>query len=167
MDELKQLYLLKLAKALDMEETIVENMPAMIEASTNEALRVGLAQHLEETREQVTRVQDVLKAHKSSGTSGKDEPFRMMVENAGKEIEKVEDINVRDALIIAAAQSIEHHEIARYGTLVEWAKTLDEDADCIHLLKKTLDEEEASDKKLSTVAEGGIFSEGVNEMAAK
>ena len=167
MDELKQAYIQKLEMSLDMEKTIIEHMPSMIEAASNDKLRSGLSDHLSETREHAERVEKVLSGHKSGNITEKDQPFRMMVENAGKEIEKIEDPDVRDAVIIAAAQSVEHIEMARYGTLVEWAKTLDEDGDCINMLKKTLGEEEGADKKLSSVAEGGIFTTGVNEMAAK
>ncbi|HEV8677688.1 MAG TPA: DUF892 family protein [Candidatus Paceibacterota bacterium] len=167
MDELKQAYIEKLGKSLDMEQCIVDHLPSLIEASTNEKLRAGLSDHLKETREHVARVEQVLAGHKSGEITKKDDAFRLMVENAGKEIEKIEDPDVRDAVIIAAAQSVEHAEMARYGTLVEWAKKIDEDGDCINMLKKTLGEEEAADKKLSGVAEGSIFSTGVNEMAAK
>ena len=166
MEELKQAYTEKLSKALDMEKIIVEHMPSMIAAATDDKLRQGLSDHLLETREHVTRITDILATHKGA-TAKKDEAFLMMVKNAGKEIESIEDVDVRDAVIIAAAQAVEHHEIAKYGTLVEWAKKLDEDGECINMLKKTLTEEEAADKKLSTVAQGGIFATGVNELAAK
>ena len=150
-----------------MEETIVENLPSLVEAATNQKLKDGLNEHLRETHDHVARVERILAGHKSGEIAKKDETFRLMVENAGREIENIEDLNVRDAVIIAAAQAVEHFEMARYGTLVEWAKTLDEDGDTINALKKTLGEEEASDKKLSSVAEGGIFSTGVNQVAAK
>src|SRR3569623_1482856 len=167
MEELSQAYVAKLEKALDMEKCIVDNLPSMIEAATNDKLRAGLSDHLKETNEHVTRDEEVLSGHKSGNISTKDDPFRMMVEQAGKEIESIEDPDVRDAVIIAAAQAVEHYEMARYGTLVEWAKRLDEDGDCINMLKKTLGEEESSDHKLSGVAEGSIFTTGVNEAAVK
>jgi ferritin-like metal-binding protein YciE len=167
MEELKQLYVQKLGKALDMEKTIVEKLPTMIEMATNEKLKEGLRNHLEETRVHVERVERLLAEHKSGNISVKDAPFRAMVEASGKELSAIEDADVKDAGIIAAAQAVEHHEMARYGTLVEWAKQIDEDGEYINLLKKTLNEEEASDKKLSAVAEGGIFSTGVNEIASK
>jgi ferritin-like metal-binding protein YciE len=167
MDELRQAYIKKLAKALTMEQIIIDHMPSMIEAATSEKLREGLSEHLKETRGHVVRLETILAAHRSGKINEKNEPFLAMVENAGKEIEAIEDADVRDAVIIASAQAVEHHEMAKYGTLVEWAKQLDEDGEYINLLKATLNEEEAADKKLSTVAEGGIFSTGVNQMAAK
>jgi ferritin-like metal-binding protein YciE len=162
-NELRELYIKKLGKTLSMEETIIEYLPRMIEAAMNEKLRAGLTNHLEETRAQRTRLIDILSTQTSEKET--DEPFAMMVEEANREIEMITDPNVRDALIIAAAQSVEHIEMARYGTLAEWAKQLGED-NAASLLKDTLGEEKAADKTLTTVAEGGIFAEGVNEMAA-
>jgi ferritin-like metal-binding protein YciE len=167
MEELRDIYIEKLQKTLAMEQTIVEKLPSMIEAATNEKLREGLRMHLDETRTHVERIEKALAGRKSGNIATKNDAFRMMVEDAGKEIEKIEDSATRDALIIAAAQAVEHHEMAKYGTLIEWAKTLDEDGETINALKATLNEEEAADKKLSSVAEGGIFSTGVNQMAAK
>lgn len=167
MEELRQIYVKKLGKVLDMEKTIVEQLPSMIDMASSEKLRDGLTAHLGETREHVARVERILAAHKSGNIAVKETSFRMMVENAGKELKEIDDMDVRDAAIIAAAQSVEHLEMAKYGTLVEWAKRIDEEGEYINLLKKTLNEEEAADKKLSEVAEGGIFATGVNEMAAK
>jgi ferritin-like metal-binding protein YciE len=167
MEELRDLYVEKLTKALAMEHTILEHLPKMIEAATNETLREGLRTHLDETRTHIARVEAALAGRKSGNIAGRDDAFRMMVETAGKDIEKIEDSATRDALIIASAQAVEHHEIAKYGTLIEWAKTLDEEGETINALKANLNEEEAADKKLSSVAEGGIFSTGVNQMAAK
>jgi ferritin-like metal-binding protein YciE len=167
MEELRQIYVKKLGKVLDMEKTIIEQMPAMIDMASSEKLHEGLSSHLEETRGHVERIEKILGAHKRSDVSVKDPAFRMMIETSVKELKEIDDIDVRDAAIIAGAQAVEHLEIAKYGTLVEWAKRLDEDGEFINLLKRTLNEEEAADKKLSTVAEGGIFLTGVNEMAAK
>lgn len=166
MDELRQAYIQKLGKSLDMEQCIVENLPSMIEASVNKKLHKGLTEHLRETREHVARVEKALASHKSGEIGEKDDAFRLMIKNAGKEIESIDDPATRDAVIIAAAQSVEHIEMARYGTLVEWAKALDEDGAIINALKKTLDEEKAADSTLSSAAEGGIFSTGVNKIAA-
>ena len=68
---------------------------------------------------------------------------------------EVEDKNVVDAALIAAAQAVEHYEMTRYGTLIAWAKTLGRN-DCADVLRETLDEEQAADKKLTKIAEGGV-----------
>jgi ferritin-like metal-binding protein YciE len=166
MEELRQAYVKKLGKALDMEQCIVAKLPGMIEAATDDKLRTGLSDHLAETREHVARIEKILASNTSGEIAQRDDVFRLMIESAGKEVETIEDSQVRNAVIIASAQAVEHYEMARYGTLVEWAKTLDEQGDHINALKKTLDEEASSDKKLSTVAEGGIFSAGINQAAA-
>jgi ferritin-like metal-binding protein YciE len=162
-EELKDAYAKKLSKALSMEEIIIRHLPVMIDAATDDKLRAGLATHLEETRAQRSRLLEILSVHDVGAED--DRPFAMMVESAGGEIEAAANPAVRDALIIAAAQTVEHYEMARYGTLLAWARELD-DAAAVSPLRETLSEEQAADKKLSAIAEGGIFATGVNEVAA-
>lgn len=166
MDELKDVYMQKLEKVLDIEETIIKNLPKMISSASNEKLIEGLSDHLSETRGHADRLRKILEIDGVSGGAARDDAFRLMVENAGKEISEIEDKDVRDAVIIASAQSIEHLEIAKYGTLIKWAQQLEEDSACVSMLKDTLKEEEAADKNLSSVAEGGLFTTGVNAKAA-
>ena len=78
-----------------------------------------------------------------------------IIEEAEEVAGEVEDKNVLDAALIAAAQAVEHYEMTRYGTLIAWAKTLGRN-DCADVLRETLDEEEAADKKLTKIAEGGV-----------
>jgi ferritin-like metal-binding protein YciE len=166
MDELKDVYEKKLCKMVSVEDLIIEHLPMMISKSSNDMLRTGLSDHLEETKIQRQRLGRILEARGMPGEMEMDEAFKLMVETAGKEIESINDKDVRDAVIIAAAQAVEHLEMAKYGTLVEWAKQLG-DAESEMLLKDTLAEEKAADKKLSSVAEGGLFMTGVNEKAAQ
>lgn len=166
MDELKQAFEKKLCKMVSIEDLIIEHLPGMVSKASNEMLKTGLSDHLEETKIQRQRLSRILEARGMSGMSEDDKAFQMMVETAGKEIETIQDKDVRDAVIIAAAQAVEHLEIAKYGTLIEWAKQLG-DGESEALLKDTLAEEKAADKKLSSVAEGGLFREGVNAKAAQ
>ena len=166
MDEFKQVYSKKLAKVLSIEEIIIEHLPTMIESATNDKLKAGLSDHLVETKTHRDRLMQIMSSQGAPAVSEEDKAFRMMVEEAGKEIESIKDASVRDAVIIAAAQAVEHVEMAKYGTLIEWSKQID-DPDAESLLKDTLGEEEAADKKLSKVAEGGFFEAGVNEAAAE
>lgn len=92
--------------------------------------------------------------------------FQALLNDVESELSTVTDLHVRDAFIIASAQTVEHIEMARYGTLIEWADELDDDTG-ENLLKESLKEEEAADKKLTSVAEGGILRTGVNEKAAE
>jgi ferritin-like metal-binding protein YciE len=78
-----------------------------------------------------------------------------IIEEAEELSSEIEDKEVLDAGIIAAAQAVEHYEITRYGTLIAWANELGRD-DCAALLKKNLDEEKAADKKLTTIAESRV-----------
>jgi ferritin-like metal-binding protein YciE len=165
MDELKDAYEKKLCKMVSVEDLIIEHLPTMISKSSNELLRTGLSDHLEETKIQRQRLGRILEIRGMPGEVEVDTAFKMMVETAGADIETCKDKDVRDAVIIAAAQAVEHLEIAKYGTLIEWAKQLG-DAESEMLLKDTLAEEKAADKKLSAVAEGGLFTTGVNEKAA-
>jgi ferritin-like metal-binding protein YciE len=164
MEDLQIVYLKKLAKTLDVEERIIDALPNMIANATNEELRAGLEQHLAETKVQRDRLSDILE-RLGFDEAHEDAAFRTLVAEADKELGMIEDPNVKDAVIIAAAQTVEHVEIARYGTLIEWSKELD-DEESESLLKETLAEEEATDKKLSTLATGGLFKSGVNAEAA-
>ncbi len=78
-----------------------------------------------------------------------------IIKEADEVASEINDKSVLDAGLIAAAQAVEHYEIARYGTLIAWAKELGAD-DCVGLLQQTLDEERATDKKLTMLAESGI-----------
>jgi ferritin-like metal-binding protein YciE len=165
MDELKKAYIKKLSKVLSMEETIIAHLPAMIAKSTNEDLQDGLSDHLEETKIQRDRLVEILASNGGKSMDESDEAFKLMLENASEEISQIKDPDVRDAVIIASAQSVEHLEIAKYGTLVEWARQLG-DSESRSMLEDTLQEERAADSKLTGIAEGGIFTTGVNEKAA-
>jgi ferritin-like metal-binding protein YciE len=165
MDELKNAYLQKLAQALSMEEVIIEHLPDMAAKASNEELRAGLLDHLEETKLQRDRLSQVLASNGAAAMEERDDAFELLAENAGTEIGQVDDPDVRDAVIIAAAQTIEHIEMARYATLIAWARQMG-DGENVLLLEDTLAEEQAADRKLSGIAEGGIFMTGTNESAA-
>jgi ferritin-like metal-binding protein YciE len=166
MTELQKTYVTKLSKMLNVEETIIKALPTMISKATNADLKAGLSEHLTETKAQRDRLIEILGAQGGTSLKEVDAPFKMMVEEAGGEIAGIKDTAVRDAVIIAAAQSVEHIKMARYGTLVEWARQLG-DSDSQTLLEETLAEEQAADRILTGVAEGGIFTAGVNEEAAE
>lgn len=143
------------------ENQIVKNLPKMIEKATNRDLSAGLRAHLEETKGQIERLDQVFKklGEKPKGTDcpAIDGILKEADEIAGN----VEDKEVLDAALIGAAQAVEHYEITRYGTLVAWAEQLGRD-DAVRLLTTNLNEEKAADKKLTTVAE----RKGVNRKAA-
>ena len=137
------------------ENQIVKSLPDMIEKATDPQLKQGFQSHLAETKNQVKRLEEVFKMH-GVEVSGVDCPaIDGIIEEADDVAGEVEDKQVLDAALIGAAQTVEHYEIARYGTLIAWAKQLGR-SDCASLLQKNLDEEKAADKKLTSLAESKI-----------
>jgi ferritin-like metal-binding protein YciE len=137
------------------ENQIVKSLPDMIEKATNRELEQGFKKHLDETNNHVARLDQVFKLL-GIQAKGVDCPaIDGIIEEAEEIAGEVEDKNVLDAALIAAAQAVEHYEITRYGTLVTWAQLLGRD-DCAALLQKTLDEEKATDKKLTNLAESKL-----------
>jgi ferritin-like metal-binding protein YciE len=143
------------------ENQIVKNLPAMIEKATNRELASGLKSHLEETRKQVERLEQVFQKIGEDPKAVDCPAMDGLLEEAEEVAGDVADKQVLDAAIIGAAQAVEHYEIARYGTLIAWAEELGHD-DVVRLLNTNLNEEKAADKKLSSIAE----SKGVNRKAA-
>jgi ferritin-like metal-binding protein YciE len=143
------------------ENQIVKALPKLIDKATNRDLSNGLKDHLEETKNQITRLEQVFKKIGEEPQSVKCPAIQGLISEAGEIEGNVADKEVLDAAIIGAAQSVEHYEIARYGTLIAWAESLGHH-DIIRLLNTNLSEEKAADKKLSTVA----VRKGVNRKAA-
>jgi ferritin-like metal-binding protein YciE len=137
------------------ENQIVKSLPDMIEKASDPQLKQGFQAHLRETENQVKRLEQVFKLH-GVDAKGIDCPaIDGIIEEAEEVAGEVEDKQVLDAALIAAAQAVEHYEIARYGTLIAWATQIGRN-DCASLLKQNLDEEKATDKKLTTLAESKI-----------
>jgi ferritin-like metal-binding protein YciE len=137
------------------EKQIVRALPDMIEKSNDPQLKQGFQTHLGETKNQVTRLEQVFRLH-GEEPSGVDCPaIDGIIEEADDVAGEVEDKAVLDAALIAAAQAVEHYEITRYGTLIAWAKELGRN-DCAALLQQNLDEEKATDKKLTAMAESRV-----------
>ncbi len=137
------------------ENQIVKSLPDMIAKASDTQLKSGFEKHLKETEGQIQRLEQVFKLH-GVDVSGVNCPaIDGILEEANEVASEVADKAVLDAALIAAAQAVEHYEITRYGTLVAWAKQLGRD-DCASLLLQNLDEEKATDKKLSSMAEARL-----------
>jgi ferritin-like metal-binding protein YciE len=143
------------------ENQIVKSLPKLIDKAMNRDLSKGLRDHLEETRNQVTRLDQVFKKLGQAPQGVKCPAIDGLISEADEIAGEVVDKDVLDAAIVGAAQSVEHYEIARYGTLIAWSESLGHD-DITRLLNTNLNEEKAADKKLSTVA----VRKGVNRKAA-
>jgi ferritin-like metal-binding protein YciE len=134
------------------ENQILKALPKMIEKATSPDLRLGFEKHLGETRGHVQRLERVFGLY-GVEVGGVDCPAIDGIIKESNEISsEVEDKEVLDAALIAAAQAVEHYEITRYGTLVAWSNRLGR-GDCAALLKQNLDEEMATDRKLTSLAE--------------
>ena len=137
------------------ENQIVQALPEMIEKANDAALKQGFQSHLGETKTQIKRLEQVFKMH-GAEIEGVDCPaIDGIIEEADDVAGEVEDDRVLDAALIAAAQAVEHYEIARYGTLIAWAKELGRE-DCARMLEKNLEEEKAADEKLTAIAENFV-----------
>ena len=134
------------------ENQILKALPTMIEKATDASLKQAFQAHLGETKNQVTRLEQVFKMH-GVEAKGVDCPaIDGIIEEADDVAGEIEDKETLNAALAAAAQAVEHYEIARYGTLVAWAKMLGR-SDCASVLQKNLDEEKAADRKLTELAE--------------
>jgi ferritin-like metal-binding protein YciE len=137
------------------EKQLVKALPKMAEKATDKQLREGFLTHLEETRTHVQRLEEVFRMHGAQIKAIDCPAIDGIIEEAEEVASEVADKSVLDAALINAGQAAEHYEIARYGSLIAWARQLGRN-DCASILQKTLDEEKATDKKLTSLAEGKI-----------
>ncbi|MDB5284902.1 MAG: hypothetical protein JWO06_3977 [Bacteroidota bacterium] len=143
-DELKDIYWA--------EKALTKAIPKMIKNATSEELVDALTRHLEETQGHVTRLEEVFEAIGEKAVAKKCEAMDGLTKEADEIMKDTEKGVVRDAGIIAAGQKVEHYEIATYGTLISFAKTLRED-EAASILQSTLEEEKAADEKLSEISD--------------
>ena len=137
------------------ENKIVKSLPKMIDKATSPQLKQGLEMHLRETESHVKRLEQVFKMHGAEVKAVTCPAIDGIIKEADEMAGDVDDKEVLDAALAAAAQAVEHYEITRYGTLVAWAKQLGR-PDCASVLQQTLDEEYAADKKLTQLAEASL-----------
>ena len=142
------------------ENQIVKALPGMISKATDSNLKQGFETHLSETKNQIKRLEQVFKMHGVDAKAVNCPAIDGILTEANDIAGEIADKQVLDAALIAAAQAVEHYEITRYGTLVAWAKQLGRD-DCASVLQQNLDEEQATDTKLNSLA-----TRGVNQKAA-
>ncbi|HEV2246406.1 MAG TPA: ferritin-like domain-containing protein [Terriglobia bacterium] len=160
---LKELCLQELEGLYDAEKRIVKALPKMADAASGADLRMALEHHLEQTKGHVQRLEHVFHniAEKPKGKTC--EGIKGIIEEGEDTLGDVDADGVRDAAIIAAAQRVEHYEMAVYGSVRSWMNQLGETSSEA-LLQQTLDEEKEADKTLSTIATG---SANVRAQAAR
>lgn len=157
MESIRDLLIEEMRDLYDAEKRLVKALPKMAKAAANQELSQAFESHLEETRGHVERLERVFEL---LGERAKGRPCQAMkglIEEGKERMEEETDEPIRDAAIICAAQKVEHYEIAAYGTLGAWARSLGLD-DVAGLLDETLEEEKAADEKLTEVA-SGVLSE--------
>jgi ferritin-like metal-binding protein YciE len=137
------------------EKQIEKALPKMIDKATDPTLKAGFEKHLKETEGHITRLEEVFEMHGVRAKAVNCPAIDGILEEADEVSSDIDDKQVLDAALIASAQAVEHYEMTRYGTLMAWAKQLGR-SDCASVLAKTLKEEEATDKKLTEMAENGV-----------
>ncbi len=136
------------------ENRIVKALVDMIETASDPRLKKAFKSHLHETENHILRLQQVFRM-RGVDVKGVDCPaIDGILEEADDVTSDVEGSIMLNAALIAAAQTVEHYEIARYGSLIAWAKMLGRD-DCASLLQKNLEEDQAADRRLAVMAENG------------
>jgi ferritin-like metal-binding protein YciE len=154
-DEIKDIYWA--------EKKLVQTLPKLAKAATSEELRHAFTNHLEETKEHVTRLEKVFSLRGEKAEAKKCDAMAGITEEGASIIEDTEDgTSTRDVALILAGQKAEHYEIATYGGLAQIARTLGHD-EIASLLEKTLSEEKKADTKLTDLAEHSVNKEASAE----
>jgi ferritin-like metal-binding protein YciE len=137
------------------EQQIEKALPKMIDKAGEGELRSGFEKHLEETKGHVSRLERVFEMSGHSPKGVNCPAIDGIIEEAEEISGDVDDREVLDAALVAAAQAVEHYEITRYGTLIAWARELGMSG-AADLLEQTLQEEKATDAKLTQLAEARV-----------
>ncbi len=156
-DELRDTY--------DAERQLTKALAKLAKAACSPDLQNAFETHLEETKGQIERLEEVFASVEEKPKGKHCEGIAGIIEEGKSIMEEDFDEGTMDACLIAAGQRAEHYEMAAYGTLVAWAKAMGH-TEAAGLLQQNLDEEKAADKKLSSLAEGGINQEAANDAHA-
>ena len=149
---LRELYIDELRDLYNAETQITKALPKMAKASTNTELREAFEEHLRQTAEQVSRLEQIFDMLSEKPTGKKCLGMEGLMKEGAETMREEYVDAVMDASIIGAAQRVEHYEIAAYGTAREYARLLGED-EHVSLLEQTLEEEKQTDQKLTQLAE--------------
>lgn len=142
------------------ENKLVKTLPKMAKKASSDDLKQAIEDHLAETETHVKRLEQVFELLDVKASAKTCEALEGLIKEAEETMGEIDDEQTLDAAIISSAQSVEHYEIARYGTLACWAAEIGNN-EVAELLEQTLEEEKSADEKLSTIAE-----EAVNQRAA-
>jgi ferritin-like metal-binding protein YciE len=154
-------FLDELRDAYDAEKQLTKALPKLAKAAVSPDLRAAFETHLEETRGHVDRLEQVFESLEEKARGKHCDGIAGIIEEGKSIMDEEFDDATMDACLIAAGQRAEHYEMAAYGTLVAWAQSMGH-TEAADLLQEILEEEKAADKKLSTLAEGGINQEAAD-----
>ncbi len=164
MKTLQEMYIEEVRDVYDAENQVLKALEKMEAGATNSRLAQGFRTHRTETEGHIKRLETIFKNHDEPVKGKTCKGMKGLITEADEHMSDAKDTEVRDAVLIAGAQKVEHYEICAYGTLRTLATQLGYTKD-VELLTKTLDEEYATDKKLTALAEGSGASAGLNEKA--
>lgn len=154
LNTLHDLFESELKDAYSGEQQMIESLPKMMEAASSPELKKDFQKHLEQTKNQAARLEEIFEMLDMEPEAEKCKGMAGIIADGEKMIKAKGENHVKDAALIAAAQKAEHYEIATYGTLREFAKILGED-DVVQIINETLKEESETDKLLTSVATKG------------
>jgi ferritin-like metal-binding protein YciE len=163
--QLEKLFVDSLKDIYWAEKALTKALPKMKKAATTDELRSAIEEHLGQTQEQVSRLEEVFGLFGKKAQAKKCDAMEGLIKEGESVVEETEEGSMtRDAGIIMAAQKVEHYEIATYGTLVQLAKTMGNE-EAASILQTTLDEEKQTDEGLTSIAESCINWEAEMEPA--
>ncbi|HEV8362839.1 MAG TPA: ferritin-like domain-containing protein [Gemmatimonadaceae bacterium] len=158
---LNDLFVRELRDVYNAERQLIRTLPTMAKKANSPDLSQAIEEHLGQTEQQAERLEQVFSMLDVSSRGPVCKGMKGIIEEGKETLEETDEPDVTDAGIIASAQKVEHYEIATYGTLCEYANVLGH-SEIADLLKTTLEEEKAADKKLSELAERGINAMAIN-----
>lgn len=164
LNSLHDVYVHELKDIYSAEKQVIEALPKMVRAAQNEELQTAFSSHLDQSKNHLDRVSRILESLEVNPGSTVCDGMKGLISEGESLIKNCGSQDAKDAALIAAAQRVEHYEMAAYGCARTYARALGYH-DQADLLQKILDEEGDTDKKLTSLAEGSFFREGINEAA--
>jgi ferritin-like metal-binding protein YciE len=155
MDSLEELLQDELKDIYDAEKQLTKALPKLAKKASNEELREAIEEHLSQTEQHVERLEQAFEQMGMPARGKKCEGMQHLIAEGNDMISDAEDDDTRDAVMIAAAQKVEHYEIASYGTIRTWANLLGK-SEVAALMEETLEEEKETDQRLTSIAEGFV-----------
>lgn len=165
-DDFSELFVELLTDMFSGEQQIIDGLPKVIKAVTMPELKEAFQAHLEETKNQLIRLKQIFSILQQEPLKESNANYVMesLIAKCEEIVKRKAPQMVKESALIAAAQCIEHYEMAMYGTLATYAEQLGH-KDIVEILEATLHEESKADKKLTRIAQGGFFATGVNKLA--